>query len=100
MPSSPSSTLRTRRYGADRMGGNGVPELTASSAALLRDDLEVDRCDDEVRQEQQHEADDHRLVHGIADALRAALGVEALVGRDQRGEHPEDERLDLSDVQV
>src|SRR3954452_6339955 len=91
---------RPKRRGAARTGGTGVPEETATSAALLRDDLEVDRRDDEVRQEQQHEADDDALVDGVADALRAALGVEALVGRDEGGDQPEDERFDLADDEV
>ena len=40
------------------------------------------------------------LVHRVADALRAALGVHALVRRDERGDQPEDERLDLADDEV
>src|SRR5262245_49695395 len=46
-----------------------------TSGPLLRDDLEVDRGDDEVQGEQQHEGDHDRLVHRVAHALRAALGV-------------------------
>jgi len=70
------------------------------SDGLLRNDLEVDRRDDEVHDEQQHERDDHGLVDGVTDAFRAALGVETLVRRDQGGERAEQQRLQLTDVKV
>ena len=72
-------------------------------AALTRlrwHELEVDRAHDEVDDEQQHEGDDDGLVDRVADALRAALGVHALVAGDDRGDQAEDQRLDhaLPDV--
>ncbi len=44
--------------------------------------------------------DDDRLVDRVADTLRAAAGVHALVGGDDRGDHAEDERLQQADPQV
>src|SRR5437762_12982461 len=53
---------------------------------LLRHEVEVERREDEVQEEQQKERDDHRLVDGVTHALWPALGVEALIA----GDHPSD----------
>src|SRR3954467_14674703 len=74
--------------------------IEAASTELLGDDLEVHGGHHEVDDEQEHEGDDHRLVHGVADTLRAAASGQALVGRHDRRECAEDESLELSDVQV
>src|SRR5436190_11820992 len=74
--------------------------IEAASTELLGDDLEVHGGHHEVDDEQQHEGDDDRLVHGITDALRAAACVEALVRRDDCGQRAEHERLELADVEV
>jgi hypothetical protein len=66
----------------------------------LRDDLEVDRRKDEVREEQQQEGDDHGLVHRVTDALGATPRVQTLVRRDQRGDEAEHQCLELPGVQV
>src|SRR4051794_27118975 len=67
--------------------------LAMALTRLRWDELEVDGAHHEVHDEQQHERDHHRLVDGVAHALRAARGVHALVRRDDRGDQPEDERL-------
>src|SRR3954469_11083948 len=82
-----------------RSGRGNVP-VAAMSDRLLRHDLEVDRRDHEVHDEQQHERDDHGLVDRVADALGAALRVESLVRRAQCGERAEDQCFQLADVQV
>src|SRR5206468_2174851 len=51
----------------------------AISSELLRDQCEVQRCHHEVDEEDEDEGDDDALVDGVADALGAALAVEALV---------------------
>src|SRR5256714_5898129 len=63
-----------------------------TSASLLRDDLEVDRGYHEVQREQQHEGDDHALVHRVADALRPTAGRHSLAGGHGRGHRPAHER--------
>src|SRR6478672_13126000 len=70
------------------------------SSQLLWDDLEVHRGHHEVDDEEEHERDDHRLVHGVTDTLRATAGVQALVGGHDRRQGAEHECLELTDVQV
>src|SRR5688572_28266033 len=67
--------------------------LAIASTRLWRHELEVDRAHDEVGDEQEEERDDHGLVDGVTDALGPAAGVHAHVGRDDRGQHAEDECL-------
>src|SRR3546814_20930021 len=50
----------------------------------------VQTCALPICEEDQDEGDDHCMVDGVADALRSALGVEALVASDHRGDEPED----------
>src|SRR3954454_10855591 len=82
-PRSSSTPSGHSMAGFRRRSGRGSVPVAAMSDRLLRHDLEVDRRDDEVHDEQQHERDDHGLVDRVTDAFRAALGVQALVRRDQ-----------------
>src|SRR3954465_6923499 len=68
-------------------------KLAMALTRLRWDELEVDGAHHEVHDEQQHERDDHGLVHRVADALRPAGGVHALVAGDDRRDQPEDQRL-------
>src|SRR3546814_8496600 len=60
----------------------------------------VQTCALPICEEDQDEGDDHCLVDGVADALRSALGVEALVASDHRGDEPEDPGLGQRGVEV
>src|SRR3546814_6950796 len=60
----------------------------------------VQTCALPICEEDQDEGDDHCLVDGVADALRSALGVEALVASDHRGDEPEDPGLGQRGVDV
>src|SRR5690606_4922706 len=72
-----------------RLAG-GLAVVCAMSGALSGEELEIERGDHEVDEEEQQEGDHHGLVDRVADALGAGGGVESAIAGDDAGQEAED----------
>src|SRR5205809_723001 len=107
---SPSNGFESDRYAPRRAAEPGTPVGAGCAAVaivrssvfseLLGHEVEVEGGQDEVQEEEQQERDDHGLVDGVADALRTALRVEALVTSNHAADEAEQRRLDQGHEQI
>src|SRR5699024_5656074 len=63
-------------------------------------DLQIDRGEHNIDQEQQHERNNNGLVHRIADTFRPSRRIQSTEGSDDSGHEAVNERFDFPDPEI